>query len=127
MTTSKVKSAQRKVLIVDDEEGIRESLKLILSDHYDLVVTDSGEQALRLVEGDPAIALVLMDIKMPKVSGLDVLKAMKAKRPDVNVVMVTGYRATETAGEAAHLGASGYIIKPFKSDEILNTVKRNLT
>ncbi|MBI3618300.1 MAG: response regulator [Candidatus Omnitrophica bacterium] len=116
----------KKVLIVDDEEGIRESLKLILGDHYDLVATDSGEQALRLVEGDPTIGLVLMDIKMPKVNGLDVLKAMKAKRPDLNVVMVTGYRATETAGEAARLGAVGYIVKPFKSDEILNTVKRNL-
>lgn len=117
----------KKVLIVDDEEGIRESLKLILGDHYDLVATDSGEQALRLVEGDPAIGLVLMDIKMPKVNGLDVLKAMKAKRPDVNVIMVTGYKAVETAGEAARLGAVGYIIKPFKPDEILNTVKRNLT
>lgn len=115
-----------KVLIVDDEEGIRESLKLILSDHYELILTDSGEQALRLVEGDQTIRLVLMDIKMPKVSGLDVLKAMKAKRPDLNVVMVTGYKTVETASEAAHLGASGYIIKPFKSDEILKTVEKNL-
>ena len=125
MPASKIKSSP-KVLIVDDEEGIRESLKLILSDHYDLVVTDSGEQALRLVEGDPAIGLVLMDIKMPKVSGLDVLKAMKAKRPNLNVIMVTGYKAVETAGEAARLGAVGYIVKPFESSEILDTVKRNL-
>ncbi len=121
-----VTTKSQKILVVDDEEGIRESLKLILSDHYDLVVTDNGEQALRLVEGDPAIGLVLMDIKMPKVNGLDVLKAMKAKRPDLNVVMVTGYKAMETAGAAASLGASGYIIKPFKSEEILKTVKRNL-
>ncbi len=125
MPASKVKSSS-KVLIVDDEEGIRESLKLILSDHYDLVVTDSGEQALRLVEGDPAIGLVLMDIKMPKVSGLDVLKAMKAKRPNLNVIMVTGYKAVETAGEAARLGAVGYIVKPFKSNEILQTVQKNI-
>ena len=125
MPASKVKSSS-KVLIVDDEEGIRESLKLILSDHYDLVLTDSGEQAVRLVENDPTIGLALLDIKMPKVSGLDVLKAMKAKRPDINVIMVTGYKSVETASEASHLGAVGYIIKPFKSDEILNTVKRNL-
>ena len=115
-----------KVLVVDDEEGIRESLKLILGDHYDIILTDSGEQALRLVEGDPAIGLVLMDIKMPKVDGLDVLKEMKAKRPSLKVIMVTGYKAVETASEAVRLGASGYIIKPFKSDEILNTVRRNL-
>ncbi len=116
----------QKVLIVDDEEGIRESLKLILSDHYDIILTDSGEQALRVLEGDPAIALVLMDIKMPKINGLDVLKAMKAKHPNLNVIMVTGYKAVETAGEAARLGAVGYIVKPFKSNEILDTVKRNL-
>ena len=115
-----------KILVVDDEEGIRESLKLILGDYYDIILTDSGEQALRLVEGDPAIGLVLMDIKMPKVDGLDVLKEMKAKRPSLKVIMVTGYKAVETASEAARLGASGYIIKPFKSDEILNTVRRNL-
>ncbi len=115
-----------KVLVVDDEEGIRESLKLILSDHYDIILTDSGEQALRVLEGDPAIALVLMDIKMPKINGLDVLKAMKAKRPSLKVIMVTGYKAVETASEAARLGAVGYIVKPFKSNEILDTVKRNL-
>lgn len=116
----------KKVLIVDDEEGIRESLKLILGDHYDIILTDSGEQALRVLEADPAIALVLMDIKMPKVNGLDVLKAMKAKRPDINVIMVTGYKAVETAGEAARLGAVGYIVKPFKSNEILSTVQKNI-
>src|SRR3989338_4651288 len=125
MPASKVKSSS-KVLVVDDEEGIRESLKLILGDHYDIILTDSGEQALRLVEGDPAIGLVLLDIKMPKVDGLDVLKEMKAKRPSLKIIMVTGYKAVETAGEAARLGASGYIIKPFKSDEILTTVKRNM-
>lgn len=125
MPVPNIKSSS-KVLIVDDEEGIRESLKLILGDHYDLVLTDSGEQALRALEGDASIGLVLLDIKMPKVSGIDILKAIKAKRPGINVIMVTGYRSTETAGEAARLGASGYIIKPFKSEEILDTVKRNL-
>lgn len=119
-------TSNKKVLIVDDEEGIRESLKLILGDYYDIILTDSGEQALRVLEADPAIALVLMDIKMPKVDGLDVLKGMKAKRPNLNVVMVTGYKAVETAGEAARLGACGYIVKPFKSDEILQTVQKNI-
>ncbi len=125
MPASKVKSSS-KVLIVDDEEGIRESLKLILGDYYDLILTDSGPQALQCLENDKTISLVLMDIKMPKINGLDVLKAMKAKRPDLNVIMVTGYRAVETASEAASLGAAGYIVKPFKSNEILDTVRRHL-
>ncbi len=115
-----------KILVVDDEEGIRESLKLILGDYYDIILTDSGEQALRLVEADPTIGVALLDIKMPKIDGLEVLKGIKAKRPDINVIMVTGYRAVDTAGESAIRGASGYIVKPFKSDEILNTVRKNM-
>lgn len=126
MPASKAKSSS-KVLIVDDEEGIRESLKLILGDHYDLILTDSGAQALECLERDPGIGLVLLDIKMPKINGLEVLKAVKAKRPGMNVIMVTGYKSVETAGEASALGAVGYIVKPFKSDEILNTVQKNLS
>ncbi len=116
----------KKILIVDDEEGIRESLKLILGDHYDLTLTDNGEQCLQCLENDETIGLVLLDIKMPKVNGLDVLKGIKQKHPDLNVIIVTGYKSVETASEATSLGASGYIIKPFKSDEILKSVEKNL-
>ncbi|MDO8580123.1 MAG: response regulator [Candidatus Omnitrophota bacterium] len=118
--------SQHKVLIVDDEEGIRESLKLILEEHYDLIVVDSGQAALSLVEKQTDIGCVLMDIKMPKINGLDVLKAVKERRPDLPVIMVTGYRSVDTAGEATRLGASGYIVKPFKAAEILESVKRNI-
>ena len=115
-----------KVLIVDDEEGIRESLKLILSDHYDVILTDGCEQALEVLGHAKDIGIVLLDIKMRKVHGLDVLKEIKAKHPKVKVIMVTGYKSVETAAEAARLGASGYVVKPFKSEEILETVKKNL-
>ncbi len=117
----------KKILICDDEEGIRESLKLILGDHYDLIVTDSSEQCLECLKNDNAVGLVLLDIKMPKVNGLECLKAVKENHPNLNVVIVTGYKSVETASEATSLGASGYIVKPFKSDEILATVKRNLS
>ncbi len=116
----------RKILIIDDEEGIRESLKLILSDHYELVLTDGGEQAMGILDNDKTIGVVLLDIKMRKVHGLDVLKQIKEKHPKIKVIMVTGYKSVETAAEAAKLGASGYIVKPFKAEEILETVKKNL-
>jgi len=112
----------QKVLICDDEEGIRESLNLILSDHYDLILTDSGDQCLQCLENDQNIGLVLLDIKMPKVHGLDILKAIKEKTPELYVIIITGYKSVETAQEASSLGASGYIVKPFKSDEILEAV-----
>lgn len=115
-----------KVLIVDDEEGIRESLKLILSDHYDVILTDGGEQALEVLGHAKDIGVVLLDIKMRKVHGLDVLKEIKAKHPKVKVIMVTGYKSVETAAEAARLGAVGYVVKPFKAEEILGLVTKNI-
>lgn len=115
----------KKILICDDEEGVRESLKLILSDYYELIVTDHPEQCLEVVKhSKDDIGVVLLDIKMPKVNGLELLKAVKEVRPSLPAVMVTGYKSVETATEATKLGANGYIIKPFKSEEILATVKR---
>ncbi len=116
----------KKILIIDDEEGIRESLKLVLSDYYDLILTDGGEQGLEVLANAKDIGVVLLDIKMRKVHGLDVLKSIKEKYPQVNVIMVTGYKSVETASEAAKLGASGYIVKPFKSQDVLEAVKKNL-
>ena len=116
----------QKILICDDEEGIRESLKLILADHYDLILTENGEQCLEVLEKSKDIGLVLIDIKMPKVHGLEILKKIKEKRPDLKVVIVTGYKSVETATEAVRLGASGYIVKPFKAKEILASVQKSL-
>ncbi len=116
----------KKVLIIDDEEGIRESLKLILEDHFEMILTESGFEALEILKNDREIGVVLLDIKMPKIQGLDILKAIKNAHPRLPVIMVTGYRMVETASEAARLGAQGYIIKPFKSEEILETVKKYL-
>ena len=92
----------KKILICDDEEGIRESLKLILADHYELILTDNGEQCLECIENCEDIGLVLLDIKMPKMHGLDLLKAIKEKHPDLNAVMITGYKSVETASEATN-------------------------
>lgn len=116
-----------KVLICDDEEGIRESLKLILEDHYDLILTEGGEQCLECLKNAEDIGIVLIDIKMPRVNGLEILKQIKQRWPDLKVVVITGYKSVETAAEASKLGASGYIVKPFKSKEILETVKSNLS
>ena len=118
--------ANPKILICDDEEGVRESLKVILSDHYNLISVDNAEMALEILAHSKDIKLMLLDIKMPKINGLDALKEIKKKHPPLKIIMVTGYKSVETAAEAAKLGATGYIIKPFKSQEILETVKKNL-
>ena len=115
-----------KILICDDEEGIRESLKLILGDQYNLITVDSGDMALEVLSHSKDIKLMLLDIKMPQTSGLDALQEIKKKFPQLKIIMVTGYKSVETAAEATRLGATGYIVKPFKSQEILETVKKNL-
>ena len=115
-----------KILICDDEEGIRESLKLILGDHYELILTEDGRQCLECLQHSKDIVLVLLDIKMPQINGLDILKQIKDSHPHVKVMIVTGYKSVETAAQAVRLGASGYIVKPFKSEEILSTVRKNM-
>lgn len=118
--------ADHKILICDDEEGIRESLKLILGDHYPLIVVETAEAALQVLAKDNSIKVGLLDIKMPKVNGIELLGEIKKKHPSVKIIMVTGYKSVETAAEASRLGASGYIVKPFKSQEILDTVKKHI-
>ena len=117
----------KRILICDDEEGIRESLKLILSDHYDLIISQDGTQCLECLQNSKDIGLVLIDIKMPKRNGLEIIKEIKEKYPKQKIIVVTGYRSVETATEAIRLGACGYIVKPFKAQEILATVKSQLS
>lgn len=116
----------KKILICDDEEGVRESLKLILGETHDLIIVEGGQQALHALAHAKDIALIFMDIKMPKVNGIDTLTEIKKLYPKTKIIMVTGYKSVETAAEASRLGASGYIIKPFKSEEILEAVKKHL-
>ncbi len=117
---------KNKILICDDEEGVRESLKLILGDYYPLVIVESSLGALQILAKDPTIKLALFDINLPQMNGLELLNEVKDKYKEISVIMITGYKSTETASEAARFGASGYIVKPFKTQEILDTIVKNL-
>lgn len=113
-----------KVLICDDEEGVRESLKLVLGDDYDLILTENGAQCLECLRHAPDVKVAVLDIKMPQFNGLDLLVEIKKMRPQVQVIMITGYKSVETAAEATRRGAAGYIVKPFKSADVLEAVGR---
>jgi len=114
-----------KIMICDDELGIRESLKLILEKDYEIAEATNGKECLENLKTNPT-DLILMDIKMPKDSGLEILKQIKLINPAIKVIMVTGYKSVETATEAIKAGASDYIVKPFASKDILETVKKIL-
>jgi YesN/AraC family two-component response regulator len=115
------KSCKPVVLICDDEEGIRESFKLILDEDYDLRFASNGLEALDMLKTlNPS--LMLLDIKMPKMHGLDILKRVKQSKPKLPVIIVTGYQSVEMAQEALKLGAADYIPKPFDSKSLQKTV-----
>jgi DNA-binding NtrC family response regulator len=116
--------AKDKLLICDDEEGVRESLKLILSEKYELIFAGNDEEVLKNLRTSADIKLILLDIKMPKKSGLDILKDIRSFNKNIPVIMVTGYQSVETASEAIKAGASEYIVKPFESDTILATIEK---
>ena len=108
---------KKRILICDDEEGVRESLKLILEDDYSLSFASNGSEAIEEVKNSP-VDIVILDIKMPKMSGFDILKEIKKISPRVKVIIASGYKSVETAKEAMKLGASEYITKPFDSEKV---------
>lgn len=113
------------VLVCDDDHGVREAYKLILNDRYDLQLVATGPEALALLTRRPIKAMIL-DLKMPEMDGLEVLRQVRKAAPDTHVVISTGYRSTEVAQEAAALGCHDYLMKPFTPQDVLAAVEKAL-
>jgi len=113
---------KKRILICDDEEGIRESLNLILKDYHELHFVKNGPECLGALAKDPKFDVILMDIKMPKENGIDVTRDIKSRHPHIKVIIVTGYASAEIAQEAFAAGADDYIAKPFESATIIAKV-----
>ncbi len=111
-----------RILVADDEEGIRESLGLILGKDYDVAFAVDGQETLAKLTAE-RFDLVLLDIKMPKLDGLDVMKQLKAQGITAPILMLTAYQSIEMAKEAVKLGALDYLPKPFERDHIREAVK----
>jgi two-component system response regulator AtoC len=114
----------RRILVVDDEAGLRHTLLLILRDEgYQVQVADDGETGLRMALAEPP-ELILCDIRMPRLGGLDFLEQYQAAGGTALVVMMSAYGTLETAIEAMRRGAYDYISKPFNADEVLLTLRK---
>lgn len=113
----------KKILICDDEEGIRKSLELILGEKYELIFAKCGEECLEQLKKNNDIPLVLTDIKMPKQNGIMLTKDIKSLYPNIKVIIITGYNCTEIAQQATENGADDYIVKPFDTKEVLKKVE----
>ncbi|MFI4940056.1 MAG: response regulator [Burkholderiales bacterium] len=108
-----------KILIVDDEEVVRRShLRLLANGERNVETVWNGADALREMERD-TFDLVLLDLRMPGMDGMSVLKTIKEKWPESEVVVITGYPTVETATEAIRLGAYDYLVKPVDPAQVI--------
>jgi len=113
-----------KVLIVDDEPSIRSSLKMMLKDEgYTPTVASDGSEAIKKLESEE-FDVVLLDLVMEPVGGIEVLKALHERWHMCAVVVMTGFATIESAVSTLKLGAYDYLLKPFKPDELFNTVRK---
>lgn len=115
-----------RILVVDDELGPREALRLILQDHYEISTAQNGHQALDYLSKNE-FDLVILDIRMPDVNGIDLLAEVKKKVPETEVVMITAYASVDTAASALRLGALDYLIKPFDRKAVMEVVEKGLS
>jgi CheY-like chemotaxis protein/glycine cleavage system H lipoate-binding protein len=117
---------KNRILVVDDEINVCKSIRQsILREDCEVDMALSGEEALKK-DDQKAYDLVITDLMMPGISGLDLLRELKARRPEVNIIMVTGYPTIRTAVESIKLGAFDYLPKPFTPAQLRNLVHRAL-
>jgi two-component system, sensor histidine kinase and response regulator len=103
---------RRTLLIVDDEEGPRQSLRVVFKDDYNLLIASEGQRAVELAQ-EHKINVAILDIRMAGMSGTEVLERLKAIQPSIEVIMLTAYETVETIRQALRLGACDYLNKPF--------------
>jgi signal transduction histidine kinase len=123
--TAAVASDLPQVLVIDDEMGPRESLRMLLKPNYQVYTADCVEAGIKLLKEKKPDA-VITDIRMPGASGIDGLRRIREIDPHVAVIMLTGFGALETAQEALRLGANDYISKPFDAREMREVIGRNV-
>jgi CheY-like chemotaxis protein/AraC-like DNA-binding protein len=110
------------VLVVDDDDGVREALHLVLDADFEVVVATHGRAGLAAVRAQ-RVDLVLLDILMPDIDGLEILQELKALAPDLPVIMMTGVKTVRTTVAAMKLGATDYLTKPFQEEGLLAAIR----
>ena len=109
-----------RILVVDDEEVVRLAhLRVLESAHCSVVVVANGAEALQALEQQP-FDVALLDLRMPGVDGMSLLKIVKERWPETAVIVITGYPSIDTAKEAVRLGAYNYLSKPVGPDEVIS-------
>ncbi len=111
-----------RILICDDESGVRDSLKLILGNDHFLTFARNGQEAVELIKKQD-FDIAILDVKMPRLGGLEALPKIKKARPRIKILMATGYESSDVASQAINLGADDYLVKPFDRQQVLEKIK----
>lgn len=112
------------ILVVDDEFPIRELLIMDLEDHYQLLEADNGRNALEIVKTTPELSVMLTDLSMPLMTGIELLRSVRELRPHLPVVVLTAFDDRQRILDALRSGAYDFITKPFQRDIVASAVKR---
>src|SRR5579864_3407425 len=116
--------SKKKILVVDDDESLRRVMQMQLEEAgYEVLAASQGKDALALIE-DTTPALVITDLKMPGISGLDLLRKLREANPETTVIMITAFGTVSTAVEAMRAGAYDYITKPVDYEQLMLVVNR---
>jgi len=113
------------ILVVDDEHGVRQSFYMVLKDEFTVLLAGSGKEAIDIFSKN-TVDLILLDILLPDIDGIDLLERLKEMDPNTEIIMVTAVKEIQTAVKAIKLGAYEYIIKPFVVDEVITVIRRAL-
>lgn len=122
--------AKKKVLIVDDSQVVREQVRVALERHgLEIVEASDGADGMEKIAADPEIALVLLDVNMPRMNGLEMLEKVKAtdRSATLPIIMLTSEGQLSLIERAKKAGAKGWIVKPFKAEQLAATTRKILS
>ncbi|MGD9874965.1 MAG: response regulator [Kiritimatiellia bacterium] len=116
-----------RILIIDDEETVMETLRILVScDGHEVIGVTDGNKALEIIRSDPALDLVMTDLRMSPVSGMDIMRELKNTKPDLPIIVVSAFCDNQTISEARALGCTTYLKKPFNIAQVLDAIKTAL-
>jgi DNA-binding NtrC family response regulator len=113
------------ILIVDDELGVRESLRMLLKPYYEIHTAADGEEALNIIK-ERKVHLVTLDLNMPRLSGIETLRQIRKVDGEVPIIIITGYGTQKDEEEAFHYGVKDFIAKPFNTAKIVSLINEIL-
>ncbi len=119
-------TTQATLLVVDDEKGPRESLRMILSPQYRVIAAESAAEALEVLDQEPEVEVVTVDLNMPGMKGDELMRLVRQRHPHIEVIVITGFSSVESAVAGIRHGVFDYLTKPFDVVEVASTVRRAL-